>query len=817
MFAIPKNTLFHLRFNTAIAVTLALGCGCLGGDHAGAIDDRTPAQGDDQERRSLELPIKTALDRAGNNRAAIQQAIDDVPADQKKGMLFLIENMPPRDLQTLSAEFLLQNVRLAYQARQDTDWTASVPEDVFLNCVLPYASVNEKRDPWRQRLREISLPIVNDADTLSQAATRLNQQLFGKLGVKYSTQRARADQGPFQSIESGLASCTGLSILLIDACRSVGIPARFVGTPMWSNGSGNHSWVEIWDNGWHFTGAAEPTGDSLNRGWFVDNASKAIADQKRHAIFASSFRRTPTAFPLIWAPHIQDVWAVNVTERYIASRQPLPSNHGLAKLEIRNHDGTRAAVAVEVLLDDQPVFTGKSRDEGFDTNDHLSVVLKQNTDYSVRIGQKNDERELQLTSDEQVFVFHLDSAATAVDAESDPPETAKLSRRAVQDLKAWLVKQTDLPLNVQDQPFARVPLTADDTAAARTAMDKRRQIILRKQRSAEMKAGQIVIGQHQLRFSSTRFGKKPADGWSLYLSMHGGGATTSQGNDKQWRNQKKLYRLEEGIYVAPRAPTDTWNLWHQDHIDPLFDRLIENMVAIEDVNWNRVYLTGYSAGGDGVYQLASRMSDRWAAAAMMAGHPNETTPVGLRNVPFALMMGGNDAAYDRNKIAKRWETQLSTLQSDDPGGYDHFVQIFPSLGHWMDRKDAVAIPWMAKHTRNPLPKKLVWKQDDVLHDQSYWLAVNRNHRKPGSLIRAEVNGQTISVTNPSSNQAGVAQVIVQLDDRFIDLDQPVTIRFGGVDVFQGRVNRTIAELAETLNRRGDPNLSFPARVTLESP
>ena len=71
-------------------------------------------------------------------------------------------------------------------------------------------------------------------------------------------------------------------------------------------------------------------------------------------------------------------------------------------------------------------------------------------------------------------------------------------------------------------------------------------------------------------------------------------------NDGQWENQKRLYRPKEGIYLAPRAPTNTWNLWHQGHIDPMFMRLIENLVALQEVNPNRVYLMGYSAGGDGV-------------------------------------------------------------------------------------------------------------------------------------------------------------------------------------------------------------------------
>ena len=32
----------------------------------------------------------------------------------------------------------------------------------------------------------------------------------------------------------------------------------------------------------------------------------------------------------------------------------------------------------------------------------------------------------------------------------------------------------------------------------------------------------------------------------------------------------------------------------------MFMRLIENLVALQEVNPNRVYLMGYSAGGDGV-------------------------------------------------------------------------------------------------------------------------------------------------------------------------------------------------------------------------
>jgi len=141
------------------------------------------------------------------------------------------------------------------------------------------------------------------------------------LNVRYSTKRPKADQSPYESIEARLASCTGLSIILIDACRAVGVPARFVGTPLWSDGSGNHSWVEIWDGDWHFTGAAEPAGDELDRAWFAGKAAAARSDVPRNAIYAVSFEWTPLRFPIIWRRGIDYVRAVNVTERYALSEE----------------------------------------------------------------------------------------------------------------------------------------------------------------------------------------------------------------------------------------------------------------------------------------------------------------------------------------------------------------------------------------------------------------------------------------------------------------------------------------------------------------
>lgn len=203
--------------------------------------------------------------------------VDDfiVAAKQKHGdtgekaARFLVENMPARDRDTLSMEFLVENLDMAMKARSGFSWAREVPEEIFLNDVLPYAVFDETRDPWRAEFHEKAAVIVSDAKSATEAVQTLNREFFKIVNVHYNTGRKRANQSPKESMESGIATCTGLSIILVDACRSVGIPARAAGTPMWSNGLGNHTWVEIWDGGWHFTGADEYDKDGLDRGWFV--------------------------------------------------------------------------------------------------------------------------------------------------------------------------------------------------------------------------------------------------------------------------------------------------------------------------------------------------------------------------------------------------------------------------------------------------------------------------------------------------------------------------------------------------------------------
>jgi hypothetical protein len=160
---------------------------------------------------------------------------------------------------------------------------------------------------------------------------------------------------------------------------------------LWSNKSGNHSWVEVWNGGWHFTGACEPAGDELDRGWFLGRAAQADRNSRLHAIYAVSYRPTKQRFPLGWAPEKDWVWAVNVTDRYTQMKEELPDGIGRVMLGAVDNNGVRLSAAIEIRdAEGNLVYEGNTNDIRFDTNDHLNVKLKLSEQYEILVHHDED-------------------------------------------------------------------------------------------------------------------------------------------------------------------------------------------------------------------------------------------------------------------------------------------------------------------------------------------------------------------------------------------------------------------------------------------
>lgn len=724
---------------------------------------------------------------------------------------FLVDNMPARDREAISRKLLDENLEFAFKARAEFPWAKQVPEDIFLNDVLPYAVFDETRESWRPDFYQRARELVKDAHSATEAAQMLNRDIFKLLNVHYNTGRKRPNQSPSESVEQTRATCTGLSIILVDACRAVGIPARAVGTFVWMNERGNHTWVEVWDGNWHFTGADEYDAAGLDHGWFVGDASKAKEGERRHAIFATSWKVDGTSFPMVWAPASDGVAAVNVTKRYAraTAETTATSAEAQAHLGVRLFDrpkGERVVARVKAI--DPSGFEtseGETKAGRADLNDVPRLEMTPGSSGWLRFIVGNETREMPFGP-----VSAGDSTVDAIWSELKAPTGNVVL------LEEWL-KKTALVCTVKFSPEASSPeipalqsaLSKAEAERAVEMLSHHRLQLLRGARQVEFDAHSLEYHGKKLQWMVRTFGDEPRGGHSLWISMHGGGGAPREVNDQQWTNQIGLYKPAEGIYIAPRAPTDNWNLWHEDHIDPMFSRLIEDYVALAGVNPNKVYLLGYSAGGDGVWQLAPRMADQLAAACMMAGHPNNASLLGLRNLPFAIFMGGEDAAYNRNKIAAERAAEMDRLAQADPGGYIHQVHIYPGLGHWMNRKDAEGVPWMAGYERQNWPKKVVWMQSSVVHSRFYWLGVRDTKAvQPDHPLTAIVENQTVRLDGEVP-----AGFYLRLSDQLLDLDEPLTVLVNGKQVFTGQAKRTAQSILDSLEDRADAPMAATAYVT----
>lgn len=249
--------------------------------------------------------LERAFARAGNNRTELATALVSVSSDHVAAMAYLIEHMPTADLESLPAAYLIEHVEFAFAARERSPWGASIPDAVFFDSVVPYAQITERRDDWRKDFTQRFAEIAWTAPTQEEAVRRLNAQIFKAMNIGFdANKRLKNDQSPYQTIDQQCASCTGMSIMLANACRAAGIPARLAGIPKWLDNDGNHTWVEVWDGGrWHWVEAFAPA--PYGEAWWAGKI-RAIAKEDRpdprNRIWAALWRDSgPKAiFPLPW-------------------------------------------------------------------------------------------------------------------------------------------------------------------------------------------------------------------------------------------------------------------------------------------------------------------------------------------------------------------------------------------------------------------------------------------------------------------------------------------------------------------------------------
>ena len=344
-----------------------------------------------------------------------------------------------------------------------------------------------------------------------------------------------------------------------------------------------------------------------------------------------------------------------------------------------------------------------------------------------------------------------------------------------------------------------------------------------------------------MRYTMEKKGVQPSTGYPLYIALHGGGGAPDFVNDQQWEHMKRYYldSIETGIYVATRGISNNWNLHFETLSYPLYDRVIDNLILSGEVDPNRIYFLGFSAGGDGVYQIAPRFSDRLAGANMSAGHPNGASPINLYTVPFLIQMGELDGAYNRNKVAVQYALQLEEHQKRHSEGYIHRVflhkdgthnhpwkdnnpllQTYPVLskpGKWLEgtsqeiiQVDSNAIRWLQQFKRRPHPRHLIWDTQTRAGSRGaranthYWL----HQEKPQGVLEVSVQENTFSVMSAQEN----FQIFI--DPNIVDLEKDIVVRMGEKILFSGRITPDVRIAAQSILLYNDPERIYVALIDI---
>lgn len=150
-----------------------------------------------------------------------------------------------RDLESLSADYLIDNIDQAFSAWQNAPWVSSVSFDAFCNYILPYNSLNESPEIWRAALKKRYEPMLkreglpHTMEDVTCALIDEQETWFnytGKLGYRPGYLSIS------QILQGKKGTCNEMANLGAYAARALGIPVAIDYAPQYGNLYDTHKW-----------------------------------------------------------------------------------------------------------------------------------------------------------------------------------------------------------------------------------------------------------------------------------------------------------------------------------------------------------------------------------------------------------------------------------------------------------------------------------------------------------------------------------------------------------------------------------------------
>lgn len=187
---------------------------------------------------------------------------------------------------------------------------------------------------------------------------------------------------------------------------------------------------------------------------------------------------------------------------------------------------------------------------------------------------------------------------------------------------------------------------------------------------------------------------------------------------------------DDQIYIVPFA-WDGSPWWTDDQLENLRGTL-KAVKRLYNVDENRVYLSGVSDGGTGVYYTAMRDTTPYAAFLPLNGFwgvlanrdlmiDTPLYPGNLRNKPFFIVNGERDPLYPPsvvNPAVEHYRRIGMTVDYRPQAGAGHNTQWWPAVKGSFEA-------FARAHPRTPLPDTLTWETASTdAFNRAHWLIID---------------------------------------------------------------------------------------------
>jgi dienelactone hydrolase len=292
---------------------------------------------------------------------------------------------------------------------------------------------------------------------------------------------------------------------------------------------------------------------------------------------------------------------------------------------------------------------------------------------------------------------------------------------------------------------------------------------------------------------------------------------------------------EPQIYAHPSGWADAqW--WDVEQIDNIL-RLVDTLKRRYNIDESRIYITGISDGGTGVYYMAMKSPTMWASYLPLNGSiavlrsaengaDGELYGNNLINAPLYIVNGEQDQLYPVWHVEPHiaWFKQLGVQLVFRPqAGAVHNTA-------WWPTERAPYEEFVHAHPRAAHAATLTWETESAdAFNRNRWLVIESlkagGSQDPsladaGFFRHAKASGRVNITRSGNSFDAktrGVGAFTLLLSPDVIDFTKPVTVTVNGTRAFQGNVKKDTATLMRWAARDNDRTMLYGAQIQVQVP